>query len=76
MAASSWGGRQFPFGVEYVQSVVGTEADGIWGDASDEAHDRVVGQLQSAVDVEVDEYYGPVTNAAINQALAGAEKGD
>ena len=76
VAASSWGGRQFPFGVEYVQSVVGTEADGIWGDASDEAHDRVVGQLQSAVDVEVDEYYGPVTNAAINQALAGAEKGD
>jgi len=26
--------------------------------------------------VEVDEYYGAVTNAAINQALAGAEKGE
>lgn len=76
VAASSWGGRQFPFGVEYVQSVVGTEADGIWGDASDEAHDRVVGALQRAVGVLVDEVYGPVTNNAINAALAGAEKGE
>ena len=76
VAASSWGGRQFPFGVEYVQSVVGTEVDGIWGDASDEAHDRVVGDIQRAVGVDDDEIYGPVTNAAINQALAGAEKGE
>ena len=76
VAASSWGGRQFPFGVEYVQQVIGTEADGIWGDASDEAHDRVVGNLQRAVGVLVDEVYGPVTNNAINAALAGAEKGN
>lgn len=76
VAASSWGGRQFPFGVEYVQQVIGTEPDGIWGDASDEAHDRVVGNLQRAVGVDDDEIYGAVTNAAINQALAGAEKGD
>ena len=76
VAASSWGGRQFPFGVEYVQSVVGTEADGIWGDASDEAHDRVVGAMQRAVGVDDDEIYGPITNGAINAALAGAEKGE
>lgn len=76
VAASSWGGRQFPFGVEYVQSVIGTEADGIWGDASDEAHDRVVGALQRAVGVDDDEIYGPDTNQAINTALAGAEKGE
>ena len=76
VAASSWGGRQFPLGVEYVQTIIGADPDGIWGDDSDEAHDRVVGQLQSAVGVEVDEYYGAVTNAAINAALAGAEKGE
>lgn len=76
VAASSWGGRQFPFGIEYVQSVIGTEADGVWGDASDEAHDRVVGNLQRAVGVDDDEVYGPATNAAINTALAGAEKGE
>ena len=76
VAASSWGGRQFPFGVEYVQSVIGTEADGVWGDASDEAHDRVVGDLQRAVGVDDDEIYGPATNTAINTALAGAEKGE
>ena len=76
VAASSWGGRQFPLGVEYVQSIIGADPDGIWGDGSDTAHDRVVGQLQSAVGVEVDEYYGAVTNAAINAALAGAEKGE
>nr|DAR87253.1 MAG TPA: CHAP domain protein [Caudoviricetes sp.] len=76
VAASSWGGRQFPFGIEYVQSVIGTEADGVWGDASDEAHDRVVGNLQRAVGVADDEIYGPTTNNAINAALAGAEKGE
>lgn len=76
VAASNWGGRQFPFGVAYTQCVVRTPADSIWGDASDEAHDRVVGDLQRAVGVDDDENYGPVTNAAINQALAGAEKGD
>lgn len=76
VAASSWGGRQFPFGIEYVQSVIGTEADGVWGDASDEAHDRVVGNLQRAVGVDDDEIYGPSTNQAINTALAGAEKGE
>ena len=76
VAASSWGGRQFPFGVEYAQAVVGTEADGIWGDASDEAHDRVVGAMQRAVGVDDDEIYGPITNGAINAALAGAEKGE
>lgn len=76
VAASSWGGRQFPFGVEYVQSVIGTEPDGVWGDASDTAHDRVVGDLQRAVGVDDDEIYGAVTNNAINAALAGAEKGE
>lgn len=76
VAASSWGGRQFPFGVEYVQSVIGTEADGVWGAASDEAHDRVVGNLQRAVGVDDDEIYGPTTNNAINAALAGADKGE
>lgn len=76
VAASSWGGRQFPFGIEYVQSVIGTEGDGVWGDASDEAHDRVVGNLQRAVGVDDDEIYGPATNQAINTELAGAEKGE
>lgn len=76
IAASNWGDRQFPFGVAYTQGVVRTPADGIWGDASDEAHDRVVGDLQRAVGVDDDEIYGPVTNAAINAALTGAEKGE
>lgn len=76
VAASSWGGRQFPFGVEYVQSIIRADPDGIWGDESDEAHDRVVGALQRAVGVDDDEIYGPATNNAINAALAGAEKGN
>lgn len=76
VAASSWGGRQFPLGVEYVQSIIGADPDGIWGDESDEAHDRVVGALQRAVGVDDDEIYGPATNNAINAALAGAEKGN
>ena len=56
--------------------MIGTEPDGVWGDASDEAHDRVVGDLQRAVGVDDDEIYGAVTNNAINRALAGAEKGE
>lgn len=73
-AASSWGGTAFPMGVEYAQSVVGATPDGIWGDESDAAHDRTVGRIQRAVGVADDEVYGAITNAAVNAALAGAEK--
>lgn len=73
-AASTWGGHTFPMGVEYAQSVVGATPDGIWGDESDAAHDRTVGRIQRAVGVADDEVYGAITNAAVNAALAGAEK--
>ena len=72
-SASTWGGNEFPFGVEYAQSVVGTAQDGIWGDNSEAAHDAVVGRIQAAVGAYQDEIYGPATNAAVCIALAGAE---
>lgn len=74
VSASTWGGRQYPFGVAYAQEVAGTTPDGVWGDASDEAHDRCVEALQRAVGAVVDGVYGPATNAAINARLAAAEK--
>lgn len=73
-AASAWGGRTFPFGVQFTQSVVGTEQDGIWGDASEEAHDDTVEAVQSAVGSEVDGIYGPDTNTRVNSALDRAEQ--
>lgn len=72
-AASTWGGSEFPFGVEYTQRVVGTTSDGIWGENSEAAHDAVVGRIQAAVGAYQDEIYGAATNAAVSIALAGAE---
>lgn len=73
-AASNWGGNTFPFGVAFTQTVVGTEADGIWGDASEEAHDDTVEAVQAAVGAEVDGIYGPETNNRVNSALDNAEQ--
>lgn len=69
VSASAWGGSAFPFGVEYVQGVVGTEQDGVWGEASMAAHDRVVESVQRALGVDDDGVWGPATQAAW-QALA------
>ena len=73
-AASSWGGKTFPFGVAFTQSVVGTTQDGIWGDASEEAHDATVEAVQAAVGSEVDGVYGPDTNTRVNAMLDQAEQ--
>lgn len=69
VSASTWGGQSFPFGVEYTQGVVGTSQDGVWGEASMAAHDRVVEAMQRALGVEDDGIWGPATQAAW-QALA------
>lgn len=73
-AASNWGGRTFPFGVAFTQAVVGTPVDGIWGDASEEAHDDAVENIQYAVGAEVDGIYGPETNSRVNSYLDRAEQ--
>lgn len=64
ISASQYGGVSFPYGVEYTQGVVGTEQDGIWGDASMAAHDRVVETVQRALGVDDDGVWGPVTQSA------------
>lgn len=64
ISASQWGGVSFPYGVEYTQGVVGTEQDGIWGDASMAAHDRVVECIQRALGVDDDGIWGAVTQSA------------
>jgi len=73
-AASSWGGKTFPFGVAFTQSVVGTTQDGVWGDDSEEAHDATVEAVQAAVGSEVDGVYGPDTNTRVNAMLDRAEQ--
>lgn len=73
-AASNWGGNTFPFGVAFTQSVVGAEQDGIWGPASEEAHDDTVEAVQSAVGSEVDGVYGAETNTKVNALLDRAEQ--
>lgn len=72
--ASNWGGREFPWGVAYTQSVIGTEPDGVWGDASEAAHDRVIESLQAALGVDVDGIWGPETWAAWERLARTAER--
>lgn len=64
VSASNWGGNTFPFGVTYTQSVVGAVQDGIWGDASMEAHDRCVKAIQEALGVDDDGVWGYQTQGA------------
>jgi endolysin len=73
-AASNWGGKTFPFGVAFTQSVVGTEQDGVWGEASEEAHDATVEAVQAAIGAEVDGVYGAETNTKVNAMLDRAEQ--
>jgi len=54
--------------------VVGTEQDGVWGDASEEAHDSTVEAVQAAVGAEVDGVYGAETNTKVNALLDRAEQ--
>lgn len=72
--ASTWGGREFPWGVAYTQQVVGTQADGIWGAASEAAHDRVIESLQQVLGVDVDGVFGPATWRAWEALAATAER--
>lgn len=64
ISASTWGGVSFPYGVPYTQGVVGTEQDGIWGEASMAAHDRTVEAIQRALGVDDDGIWGPATQSA------------
>ena len=72
--ASQWGGVEFPWGIPYTQQVVGTDPDGIWGDASMAAHDRVTESLQAALGVLVDGIWGPSTWGAWERLARTAER--
>lgn len=74
VAASSWAKNQFPFGVAYTQSVIGTQPDGIWGAASEAAHDRVVAAIQRALGVEDDGVWGPASSAAWERFKRNAKR--
>lgn len=74
VAASGWAGRHFPYGIQYTQSVVGTNPDGVWGDASDAAHDRVIAAIQRALGVEDDGIWGPVSQAAWERFRRNAKR--
>lgn len=74
VAASGWAGRHFPYGIQYTQSVVGTNPDGVWGDASDAAHDRVIAAIQRALGVEDDGIWGPTSQAAWERFRRNAKR--
>ena len=72
--ASTWGGKRFPNGVAATQRVVGTTADGVWGDKSRAAHDATVVAIQKALNalgygLTVDGIWGDNTEAASKAAL-------
>ena len=74
MAASSYAGTKFPFGVKYTQSVVGTRPDGFWGANSRAAHDETVKKVQRALadlgfySGKIDGVWGPAVTAGYTAA--------
>ena len=74
MAASSYAGTKFPFGVKYTQTVVGTRPDGFWGDNSRSAHDETVKKVQRALadlgfySGKIDGVWGPDVTAGYTAA--------
>ena len=74
MAASSYAGTKFPFGVKYTQTVVGTRPDGFWGDNSRSAHDETVKKVQRALadlgfySGKIDGIWGPAATAGYTAA--------
>lgn len=72
--ASRWGGNDFPYGVGYVQQVVGTFPDDKWGKNSAAAHDKTVYDIQVALKAmgydpgDLDSRWGPSTEAAYQSA--------
>ena len=65
--ASKFGGKQFPWGVEFTQGVVGAGKDGKWGDKSRAAHDRTVWAIQEALGLKKDYIWGPITDAKVER---------
>ena len=64
--ASMYHGTQFPYGVKYVQKVIGTTPDGIWGIMSKTAHDVMVKRIQEGFGIEVDGILGKDTDSHIH----------
>jgi hypothetical protein len=60
--------RHWPLGVRDTQLCVGTEPDGVWGDASQEALAQTVRKLQTAWGATSDGLWGPGTEKAYQAA--------
>lgn len=67
--ASKLGGHQFPFGVSYVQGIVGTTKDGKWGTNSAKRHDATIVAIQAVFGLKQDGVYGPKTDAALESVF-------
>jgi N-acetylmuramoyl-L-alanine amidase len=74
IAATPFGGQKFPYGIMFVQQVVGAHADGFWGPESKAALLATVKSVQSALrsmnfDPQgIDGIWGPNTNSAYSRA--------
>lgn len=72
--ASGWGGVDFPYGIAFTQTVVGTTPDNSWGPKSVRAHDATTINVQNALKQmgydagPSDGKWGPTTEAAYQAA--------
>lgn len=67
--ASKWGGKRFPYGVRYTQSVVGANPDGVWGVKSMVAHDVTTANVQRAVGAVADCIWGNDTERKVKAII-------
>ena len=52
--------------MKYVQKVIGTTPDGIWGSGSKAAHDAIVKRIQAGFGIEQDGILGKDTDGRIH----------
>jgi hypothetical protein len=70
--ASNYHGNKMPYGVAFLQKTVESKPDNILGPNTWAAHTAAVKKIQSAVGVNPDGMWGPVTEHALDAAYASS----
>jgi hypothetical protein len=72
--ASAYGGKAFPYGKAFTQSVIGVRQDGVWGPKSSAAHGQAITAIQRAVGAIANGIWSNDTEAYVQKAKIQAQR--